>query len=247
MRASSRRPHGGTRVIAQLPLGRVSGEPIRRASSPTTTRRSGPGCACCWSRSTDPAIEVVGEAADGEEALAARGAARARRRRDGPADAGHRRHRGHAPHRRRRARTSRVLVLDHVRGRRLRLRRAARRRARLRAQGRRAGASSRARSGRSPRARRSSARRSRRACSRFFALPARSRRSPVFPELTAREREILDLIAQGRSNADITRRLVLSPKTVRNHVSNILTKLQVARPRGGIVRARDAGLGREPA
>jgi DNA-binding NarL/FixJ family response regulator len=64
-----------------------------------------------------------------------------------------------------------------------------------------------------------------------------------FPELTAREREVLELIAQGRSNLDITRTLVLSPKTVRNHVSNIFTKLQVADRAQAIVRAREAGLG----
>jgi len=64
-----------------------------------------------------------------------------------------------------------------------------------------------------------------------------------FPELTAREREVLELVAQGRSNADITRTLVLSPKTVRNHVSNVFTKLQVADRAQAIVRAREAGLG----
>lgn len=65
----------------------------------------------------------------------------------------------------------------------------------------------------------------------------------VFPELTAREHEVLDLIAAGRNNADITAALVLSPKTVRNHVSNIFTKLHVADRSAAIVRAREAGLG----
>ncbi len=65
-----------------------------------------------------------------------------------------------------------------------------------------------------------------------------------FPQLTEREREVLDLLAAGLSNNDITRRLVLSPKTVRNHVSNIFTKLQVADRAQAIVRAREAGLGR---
>lgn len=70
------------------------------------------------------------------------------------------------------------------------------------------------------------------------AVPARA-----FPELTAREREVLDLIAQGLSNPEIATRLYLSPKTVRNHVSNIFAKLQVADRARAIVRAREAGLG----
>lgn len=65
----------------------------------------------------------------------------------------------------------------------------------------------------------------------------------VFPELTEREREILDMVARGLSNPDITSRLVLSPKTVRNHVSNIFSKLQVADRAQAIVLAREAGLG----
>jgi DNA-binding NarL/FixJ family response regulator len=67
-----------------------------------------------------------------------------------------------------------------------------------------------------------------------------------FPQLTAREREILELVAQGRSNTLIAARLQLSQKTVRNNVSNILAKLQVADRAQAIVRARDAGLGRQP-
>ena len=66
-----------------------------------------------------------------------------------------------------------------------------------------------------------------------------------FPELTEREREVLDLLAEGRSNSDIARRFVLSAKTVRNHVSNIFTKLHVADRAQAIVRARDAGLGQK--
>ena len=66
----------------------------------------------------------------------------------------------------------------------------------------------------------------------------------IFPDLTDREREVLDLIAQGRSNTEIAHRLVLSIKTVQNHVSNIFSKLQVADRSQAIVRARDAGLGR---
>ncbi len=76
----------------------------------------------------------------------------------------------------------------------------------------------------------------------FFAAP-RPAPSHVFPELTAREHEVLDLIAAGRSNADIAASLVLSHKTVRNHVSNIFTKLRVADRATAIVRAREAGLG----
>ncbi len=70
------------------------------------------------------------------------------------------------------------------------------------------------------------------------AVPARA-----FPELTNREREVLDLIAQGLSNPEIASRLYLSPKTVRNHISNIFAKLQVADRAHAIVRAREAGLG----
>ena len=66
---------------------------------------------------------------------------------------------------------------------------------------------------------------------------------PVFPQLTDREREVLDLVAQGRANTAIAAKLGLSQKTVRNHVSNILTKLQVADRAQAIVQARDAGLG----
>jgi DNA-binding NarL/FixJ family response regulator len=66
----------------------------------------------------------------------------------------------------------------------------------------------------------------------------------AFPQLTDRERQVLDLIAQGNSNQAIAQSLVLSPKTVRNHVSNIFAKLQVADRAEAIVRAREAGLGR---
>jgi DNA-binding NarL/FixJ family response regulator len=66
----------------------------------------------------------------------------------------------------------------------------------------------------------------------------------VFPELTAREREILELLAAGRSKAQIASTLFLSPKTVRNNVSNIVAKLHVADRAEAILRAREAGLGR---
>jgi DNA-binding NarL/FixJ family response regulator len=64
-----------------------------------------------------------------------------------------------------------------------------------------------------------------------------------FPELTDRELEILDLIARGRSNGEISDALVLSPKTVRNHVSNVFAKLGARDRADAIVRAREAGLG----
>jgi DNA-binding NarL/FixJ family response regulator len=77
-----------------------------------------------------------------------------------------------------------------------------------------------------------------------------SRPSPAeveapFPELTQREVEILTLIAQGLSNAEIASRFTLSLKTVRNHVSSILNKLQVSDRFQAAMRARDAGLGGE--
>lgn len=64
-----------------------------------------------------------------------------------------------------------------------------------------------------------------------------------FPELSDREREVLDLLARGFDNATIARRMVLSPKTVRNHVSNVLTKLGVPDRATAMIRARDQGLG----
>ena len=79
----------------------------------------------------------------------------------------------------------------------------------------------------------------------FFSAPKPAAPVEAFPELTAREREVLGLIAQGHSNAKIARRLFLSPKTVRNHISNIFTKLQVADRAQAIVRARQAGLGQD--
>ncbi len=72
---------------------------------------------------------------------------------------------------------------------------------------------------------------------------------PAFPELTPRERQILDLVAAGLSNASIATHLGMSVKTVGNHLSNIFTKLRVSRRSEAIVIARDAGLGqrhREP-
>ncbi|HEX7169973.1 MAG TPA: response regulator transcription factor, partial [Rubrobacter sp.] len=65
----------------------------------------------------------------------------------------------------------------------------------------------------------------------------------AFPTLTDREREILNLIAQGHPNPSIAKQLSLSTKTVGNYVSNIFTKLQVADRAQAIIRAREAGLG----
>jgi DNA-binding NarL/FixJ family response regulator len=77
----------------------------------------------------------------------------------------------------------------------------------------------------------------------FFAAPRPVASANIFPELTEREREILNLIAQGQSNTAIAAQLVLSPNTVRNYVSSIFSKLQVADRAQAIIRAREAGLG----
>lgn len=65
----------------------------------------------------------------------------------------------------------------------------------------------------------------------------------AFPALTEREREVLELIAGGKGNATIAHELMISLKTVRNHVSNIFTKLQVPDRAAAIVKAREGGLG----
>ncbi|WP_354642955.1 response regulator transcription factor [Kitasatospora camelliae] len=65
----------------------------------------------------------------------------------------------------------------------------------------------------------------------------------AFPDLTEREREVLDLVARGWSNHRIARELTLAEKTVRNHVSRVLRKLEVERRAEAMVRARSAGLG----
>jgi DNA-binding NarL/FixJ family response regulator len=75
----------------------------------------------------------------------------------------------------------------------------------------------------------------------YFAAPPRTV-SP-FPELTTREREVLNLLAAGHNNQQIAQRLTLSAKTVANHLSAIFAKLQVADRTQAILRARDAGLG----
>jgi len=77
---------------------------------------------------------------------------------------------------------------------------------------------------------------------RYFAGIRPAPASELFPTLTEREREILGLIAQYLGNADIAQRLTLSEKTIRNHVSNILDKLQVADRVQAMIKAREAGL-----
>lgn len=81
----------------------------------------------------------------------------------------------------------------------------------------------------------------------YFASPRLHRPPDLFPELTAREREVLVQIAAGRNNQLIADELFLSQKTVRNYVSSILSKLQVADRAEAIVRAREAGFGTEGA
>ncbi len=76
----------------------------------------------------------------------------------------------------------------------------------------------------------------------FFAARPGAAVGPL-PQLSEREREVLTLAAQGRSNGDIARRLFLSEKTVRNHVTSIFAKLGVTDRASAVARARDAGLG----
>ena len=76
----------------------------------------------------------------------------------------------------------------------------------------------------------------------FFTTSSSLAATP-FPDLTDREREVLQYLAQGRNNQEIADRLVISVKTVRNHVSNIFSKLQVVDRVQAVIRARDAGLG----
>jgi DNA-binding NarL/FixJ family response regulator len=78
----------------------------------------------------------------------------------------------------------------------------------------------------------------------FLSSPPPTVPARVFPELTERETVVLSLIARGRTNEEIAEHLSLSLKTVRNHVSNIFSKLQVADRAQAVIRAREAGLGR---
>ncbi len=79
----------------------------------------------------------------------------------------------------------------------------------------------------------------------YFAAIRPKAPSQAFPELSIREREVLALIASGRTNAEIATQLYLSQKTIRNHVSNVFHKLQVADRSQAIILARDAGLGQD--
>ncbi|MFO7682366.1 MAG: response regulator transcription factor [Chloroflexota bacterium] len=78
---------------------------------------------------------------------------------------------------------------------------------------------------------------------KFFMASQNGTPAPAFPDLTEREREVLALLAQGYNNNDIAQRLYISQKTVRNHCSNIFSKLQVAGRAQAIIRAREVGLG----
>ncbi|GLW22238.1 response regulator [Microbispora triticiradicis] len=78
----------------------------------------------------------------------------------------------------------------------------------------------------------------------FLAPRPQSGAATAFPGLTAREHEVLDLVAAGLSNGEIAARLFLSQKTVRNHVHAVLGKIQAADRAEAIIRGRDAGLGR---
>jgi len=77
----------------------------------------------------------------------------------------------------------------------------------------------------------------------FFEAAAFAASATPFPDLTMREREILDLVARGWSNQQIAAQLDLSIKTVRNHVSSVFTKIQVVDRAQAIVKAREAGIG----
>ena len=77
----------------------------------------------------------------------------------------------------------------------------------------------------------------------YLTRPLSARDPILFPELSDREREVLELLARGMSNGQIARTLVIAPKTVRNHLSNVFAKLQVSDRNEAIERARRAGLG----
>jgi DNA-binding NarL/FixJ family response regulator len=77
----------------------------------------------------------------------------------------------------------------------------------------------------------------------YLTRPLSARDPMLFPELSEREREVLELMARGLSNGEIARKLFVSPKTIRNHASNVFTKLQVSDRSEAVLRARRAGLG----
>jgi DNA-binding NarL/FixJ family response regulator len=81
---------------------------------------------------------------------------------------------------------------------------------------------------------------------RMLAHFSKAARTAPFPQLTEREHEVLGLLARGLDNTAVARRLAMSSKTVRNHVSTIITKLQVPDRTAAVLRARDAGLGAPP-
>jgi DNA-binding NarL/FixJ family response regulator len=82
---------------------------------------------------------------------------------------------------------------------------------------------------------------------KYFQSGMKATADAPFPELTPREREILELLAQGLTNIAIAEKLVLSPKTIRNQVSNLFSKLQVATRSEAVIKARQAGLGDQDA
>ncbi|WP_245997234.1 LuxR C-terminal-related transcriptional regulator [Streptomyces armeniacus] len=77
----------------------------------------------------------------------------------------------------------------------------------------------------------------------YFSTPHTASCRSMFPQLTGRETQVLDLLARGWSNGRIAKDLVLTEKTVRNYVSQILVKLDVHHRAEAVVRAREAGLG----
>jgi DNA-binding NarL/FixJ family response regulator len=79
----------------------------------------------------------------------------------------------------------------------------------------------------------------------YFARGTKTAADAPFPDLTPREREILELLAQGLTNTAIAEKLGLSPKTIRNQVSNIFSKLQVATRSEAVIKAHQAGLGHQ--
>jgi len=79
----------------------------------------------------------------------------------------------------------------------------------------------------------------------YFARGMKAAPDAPFPDLTPREGEILELLAQGLTNMAIAEKIILSPKTIRNNVSNIFSKLQVATRSEAIIKAREAGLGHQ--